>query len=480
MNCLGRLTAGVLALVVAIGAVGAERTETFDLDPRWDAHNCRVATAAGREVRQDFGFSGATAHCAAKGEIGGFIQPAAEPAYYAKIISPRTLDDILAASGKLVCEGGQGNALIGFFNAATLNEWRTPNTIALRVYGRGQVFYAYVEYANQKWRAGAGEFGTADPTTRKSATKQFKSGTKVHSWALRYSPAANGANGSITGQLDGEELIVNLEPGHKIDGAAFNRFGLLNVMKHYDGGGELWLDELVVNGESHRFDEDPHWEGLNNRRSYTTFDVRPWFDFGFSPTHFAGGKSPGELGGLIFRGDGRFAGMMAFYGDRLDALNLDRPLRVSGKVALRRGVSDSDTLIGFFHSEHSLDSGGSDAFSVPPDFLGVRIGGPSREGFFFAPAYRIHGPQEKTLDGGPFIYPNGATHTWACEYNPGAANGRGQIIVKLDSETARLDLEPGQKTNGAHFNRFGLITTHHDGNGQRVYFDDLTYTTSQQ
>ncbi|PYJ85118.1 MAG: hypothetical protein DME22_10275 [Verrucomicrobia bacterium] len=304
MNSLGRLSASVLKLVVAIGAVGAERTETFDLDPRWDAHNCR-AVAAGREVRQDFGFSGMTAHCAAKGEIGGFIQPAAEPAYYAKIISPRTLDDTLAASGKLVYEGRQGNALIGFFNAAALNEWRTPNTIALRVYGRGQVFYAYVEYATQKWRAGAGEFRTVDPTTRKSSTKQFKSGTKVHSWALRYSPAANGGNGSITGQLDGEELIVNLEPGHKADGAAFNRFGLLNVMKHYDGGGELWLDELVVNGESHRFDEDPHWEGLNNRRSYTTFDVRPWFDFGFSPTQFACGKGSGELGGLIFRGDGR-------------------------------------------------------------------------------------------------------------------------------------------------------------------------------
>ena len=44
---------------------------------------------------------------------------------------------------------------------------------------------------------------------------------------------------------------------------------------------------------------------------------------------------------------------------------------------------------------------------------------------------------------------------------------------------ARLDLEPGHKTKGGHFDRFGLITTHHDGNGQRVYFDDLTYTTSQ-
>ena len=30
--------------------------------------------------------------------------------------------------------------------------------------------------------------------------------------------------------------------------------------------------------------------------------------------------------------------------------------------------------------------------------------------------------------------------------------------------------------DGTHFNRFGIITTHIDGNGQTVYFDDLTYT----
>ena len=37
-------------------------------------------------------------------------------------------------------------------------------------------------------------------------------------------------------------------------------------------------------------------------------------------------------------------------------------------------------------------------------------------------------------------------------------------------------LRPGDKEDGAHFNRFGIITTHIDGNGQTVYFDDLTYT----
>jgi hypothetical protein len=37
-------------------------------------------------------------------------------------------------------------------------------------------------------------------------------------------------------------------------------------------------------------------------------------------------------------------------------------------------------------------------------------------------------------------------------------------------------LRPGDKEAGAHFNRFGIITTHIDGNGQTVYVDDLTYT----
>src|SRR2546430_7961193 len=119
MNGLGGFTASLFALLAAIGAVGAERTETFDLDPRWDAHNCRVATAAGREVRQDFGFSGATAHCAAKGEIGGFIHPAAEGCYLGKNVSTRTLDDTPAAPAKLRVEGGQGKAPNRVFYAAT-------------------------------------------------------------------------------------------------------------------------------------------------------------------------------------------------------------------------------------------------------------------------------------------------------------------------------------------------------------------------
>ena len=54
---------------------------------------------------------------------------------------------------------GGGHTLIGFFNTNTVNEWRTPNTISLRIYGRGTYFLAYLEYGTGLWRAGGTSFG---------------------------------------------------------------------------------------------------------------------------------------------------------------------------------------------------------------------------------------------------------------------------------------------------------------------------------
>ena len=44
----------------------------------------------------------------------------------------------------------------------------------------------------------------------------------------------------------------------------------------------------------------------------------------------------------------------------------------------------------------------------------------------------------------------------------------------MGKEEVGLDLRPGVRAAGARFNRFGIVTTWIDGNGQRVYFDDLT------
>jgi hypothetical protein len=301
----------------------------------------------------------------------------------------------------------------------------------------------------------------------------------VHRWSLRYDPAGNGGTGSITVTLDDETAVCHLDSGHKADGATFNRFGLLNVLKQADGAGEVWLDDININGELESFDHDPHWKEFQNRRSYITDDVRPRFDFGYSPTHYAGGKASGEMGGLVFRGDGRYTNMMAFYGDRLHELTVQRPLRASGKIALRRAVSDSDVLFGFFHAEHSLNSGGSDRIMLPPDFLGVAIGGPSREGFYFAPIYSLHDHESKSAERGPYIYPDGASHNWTLAYAPGEGGADGAISITFDDQRVKLAVPARHQSLGAHFNRFGLISTHTDGNGQHLYFDDLSYTWSQ-
>jgi hypothetical protein len=174
-------------------------------------------------------------------------------------------------------------------------------------------------------------------------------------------------------------------------------------------------------------------------------------------------------------------GRMAYYGDRLPStLSLNQPLHADGRVAMHRGVSDSTTLIGFFHSVDSVRNSDSQKSATPENFVGIAIEGPSAEGFYFYPTYGVNQEGESTSSRGTptpsFIYPDGASHRWSLDYDPAASGGRGRITVTLDGQTVMLDLQAGHKQIGANFNRFGIITTHIDGNGQTVYFDDLTYT----
>jgi hypothetical protein len=477
------LLLAALCILSGLPLLAEERTQHFDRDPGWDGLNNRLAEP--RTIKQDFGYS-KTRHTGTPGEVGGFITPAAEPAFYARKLSPATFNDALSASGTLACTGDNFHVLVGFFNAGTLNEWRTPNTVALRLSGRGDVFYAWVEYATSRWRAGGdspqGFPVVRDPRTGRNRQRGFLAKGKVYRWSLRYDPKGNKGGGVITATVGDETAICHLREGHRADGATFNRFGLLTLMKHAGKGGEVWLGDVTINGRPEDLRKDPGWEGVGNRRTYKTRDVRPRFDFGYSPTRYAGGKGKGELGGLVFRGDCRFPDRMACYADRLHELSLERPLRASGRVCLRRGVTDSTVLLGFFDSRESMKSSKEQTSGLPRNFLGVMIEGPSREGFLFAPAYRTRGKGQGhgKGEGLPHIYPDGKSHSWSLEYSPTAAAGRGQIAVRFDSQTFRLDLNKGDRAAGARFDRFGLITTWIDGNGQQIYFDDLTYTWKQE
>jgi hypothetical protein len=472
-----------LLLAGASAAAEKERTEYFDADPNWEGVNNRAATPERRTVRQDFGY-GRTAHAGGGlGEVGGLVTPAAEPAYYAKKLDKNSFADPLSASGRLMWKGPAGQVLVGFFNAGTVNEWRTPNTVVLRLLGRGDVFYAFVEYCTGKWRAGGdspGGFATVKDKAGRVALRGFKTGV-AHQWSIKYDPDGNKGDGTVTVTLGGETAVCHLSPGHKADGAAFDRFGLLPVLKSADGGGEAWLDDVTVNGTADDFARDPGWDGLNNRKEYVTAEVRPRFDFGYTATRHAGGKAAGELGGLVFRGDCRYPDKLAAYGDRLATLTLEKPLKASGRIALRRGVSDSTTLLGFYHSADSLAVNPSQNSGFPKGFLGIAVEGPSSEGFLVYPAYRVRDGGQGYANGRerPHLLPDGTGHGWSLVYDPTAADGRGRMTVTLDGKAVSLDLGASHKAAGARFDRFGLVTTWIDGNAQRVYFDDLTYTCEQ-
>lgn len=466
------------------------KTESFDRDPGWVGVNNRSARKLDPVwIRQDFGYSRDTAHASVKatedrGEIGGFISPAGEIAFYGKPISPVSFREPLRAAGVMKIRRGATHLLLGFFNSQTVNEWRTPNTVAIRLNGRGENFFAYVEYCTSRWRAGGDTTpfpSLTDPATGRWQLLGFPCDERLP-WTLNYDPAGNGGKGVVTATIGSHKAVCNLDDSHQQDGATFTHFGILNVMKSADSGSEVWFDDVSINGgEPERFARDPKWKGRNNRKSYETRIVRPRFDFGFSETNFAGGRSSGELGGQIFRGDCRYAERLASYGDRVGPLTLDKPLRASGKIALRRGVSDSTSLFGFYNSARSMRVNESQSDGIPECVLGVHIEGPSSEGFRFYPVLRNQegGGQYGDPRTFPSILPDGRVHDWALEYDPKGASGNGQITLTLDRDAKAFDLKPGDKDRGTTFDRFGIVTSWIDGNCQDVYWDDVSYTVSQ-
>jgi hypothetical protein len=461
---------------------GALRQEFFDATPtHWEGVNNRNEHFPVRTVIQDFGYSPVGKHFAnVEGEIGGKINPAGEAAYYGYRL-PRTLslNDPISASGKLLVPAGHGHFLFGFFNYQTLNEWRTPNTIVARINPRGEGFHCHLEYCSGRWRCEAGVIGEIVRGER--ITPKMVPCGQVLDWKLTYDPKGADGKGLATLKLGNDTATCALVKEHRADGATFTHFGLLPVLKAWDDPGEVWLGDLTIADNHIDLRKDPGWDAANNRRTYQSKNTRPKFDFGWSPTHFAGGRAPGELGGLIFRGDCREKHRLAAFGDKLSTLTLKSKLYARGKVSMVRGVSDSTASIGFYNSISSLTPNPAQDQATPKDYLGINIEGPSSEGFYFYPVYRTHETVAGAFSGGPNqaalrIFPDGKVHSWALAFDPAGANGNGKITVTLDEQTCSLELEPRAKEVGASFDRFGICTPWIDGNSVTAYFDDLEYT----
>src|SRR5687767_406372 len=129
----------LLASVVSTSA--ALREESFDREPpNWEGVNNRSKAFEPKNVKQDFGYD------AAHGRVGGRIQPAGEAAYYGfRLPKPLTFESSFTAEGKLYIARGGGHCMLGFFNANTMNEWRTPNSLGARINSRGDTFECHLE-----------------------------------------------------------------------------------------------------------------------------------------------------------------------------------------------------------------------------------------------------------------------------------------------------------------------------------------------
>jgi hypothetical protein len=444
----------------------------FDHDPQWDGHRNRLLPDQPPRVRQSFGMRTSNrAGGKSRGEVGGWIQRSIAPAWFAKQIPEKTFNDKLTASGTFAvthAEGGSG-MLFGWFNDKSRG-WRTPNSLAFRIDGNGGKYWVFYEYGTQHWLTGGGGCfeGERYQTT---STKPFADDGTVHHWSLSYDPAANDGGGEMVFVLDGKEYRRPLEPGHKTDGATFNRFGMFNQQITGDGL-EVYFANLVVDGEALDLAKAEDWSRVNHERQYADRALRPLHDFGISPTSNAGGTSKGEIGGIVWRDE-----RPAYYADKVGPLSLDHRLRASGKLAFAGAGSDSAVYIGWFDSESKRNKTTPEHVEPQKNVLGIIIEGPSRIGHYFRPGYWTSNGAGGAAESGPIIRPDGQSHAWSIDYDPAANDGSGRITVQFDGKEQTIDLRPGHKKSGATFDRFGILNCQSGGHYVEVYLDDLEYTT---
>jgi hypothetical protein len=451
-----------------------DRLFTFGRDPGWEGYRNRILPEPLPVARQDFGLrSTRNAGGLAAGELGGRVQRSVDLASFALRIPKRTLEDKLVASGRFAvtsCENGSG-ALFGWFNEKSRG-WRTPHSLAIRIDGNGGKYWVFFEYGTRHWLAGSGDTFEGDQY-QNTPTKPFPSDGTSHTWTFEYDPAGHDGQGLMIFTLDGVRFEQPLDPGHKADGAEFDRFGLWNIAKSGDPL-EVYFDDLMLDNRPIELDREDAFEARGNQGTFPQRYLRPFHDFGYSPTRHAGGEAAGEIGGTIWRHP-----QGCYYGIPIPLLTLDHPFEATGRVALAKGATDSGGCFGFFDAASRKVV----ATERPEKYdhrnaLGILIEGPSRIGHYFRPEYATSANEVRICPEGPVIRPDGQSHSWLLRYDPAGANGVGRITYRLDEDERHYDFEPETRRQGARFDGFGLFTTQSaDGNFVEFYLDDLRVRT---
>src|SRR5581483_4207298 len=244
-------------------------------------------------VVQDFGYSKTHFAGQAAGELGGRVTRASAPAYYADKIGPVTLDQPLSAAGTFALTKTTPGAGIffGFFRAEQPGAGGRP-TASLGLdfdceHSGARLAVRLITRRNQS----CGTFVTPFLPGKFRPTPIRNDGTR-YAWKLDYDPQAAGGRGRFTftlhsdahkpGELEKADLPeshkqearirfpsttsfgVDLPPGYRQQGATFDHFGLMNMMK---AGGHMaiYFDDLEYLGRSQDFSKDPAWDASGNR-----------------------------------------------------------------------------------------------------------------------------------------------------------------------------------------------------------------------
>ncbi len=493
-------TVAFLAMALGVApalAADALKTESFDRDPGWEGRNNRIVPKEYPTITQDFGYS--RSHFAGKspGEMGGQITRASEPAFYAAKIGPKTLDDKLSASGSfaLTKSTAGGGMFFGFFRAEQPGGGGRPiGSLGMNMdceRSGARLAVRLITGQNQ----GCGTFITPFIPGKFRPTPIANNGTR-YTWKLDYDPQAAGGRGQFTFTLHGDapqpgelekgdipethkqearthfpsttSFSVDLPEGYRQQGTVFDHFGVMNMMK---AGGQMniYFDDLQYNGQTQDFTQDPNWDASDNRATYQATDVGGAHNFGFSQTQFAGGTK-GEVGGTFWRTD-----KWGFYADKIGPLSFDDRLEARGKVVLVVGGPDADMCFGWFHTDD-----GEEAPNKAGNFLGIKVGGPTRVGHYFLPTFTVTEQLRGLPNSGPILRPS-KTYTWSLVYDPTANGGTGAITATLGDESVTHNLKPGQKNKAkdARLDRFGMFSIGPGGQIVKLYLDDLTYTAAR-
>jgi hypothetical protein len=460
-------------------ATAAFKTNNFNSDPNWEGVANRPDPLIPCSVRSfDFGWSNTKNAGGGAGEIGGkFMRSISNRAYYARVLSPaETLEDSLVASGKLIVTlPTSGIALFGWFNSKTSYDWRDADFVGLRINGTG----SGTDPDDNKLQI-FGELGTKNNFAIDDLVVGRLSGesipaSKVINWKLEYLPDT-GTYGTLklTVQAQGGTMYAKTVPLSRIqrqDGATMDRFGFINSQLDGDKEMLLYVDDLVVDGQTFAFASDPKWEGSNNHLTNgNECAVQRRNNFGYSATNNAGGTS-GEIGGLVWHSSKK-----ATYADVTGALTLKDTLYATGRIVLKQANPDSDLLFGWWNASTKA---WPDAYAIK-NVVAAQVGGISDTGFRLIPTYQT---SAGTGDDGPssaaaMLTPKGVSQAfWICYKPPASATAAGSLTVGIGSTHSTIAVTAKDFAKGATLNRFGIINWGDDqGALETVYFDDLRYT----